>query len=321
MCRTNIYQRSLIFAIALAAHPQATAAEVAPGMLTIERFSAERGDPNSQFFMGQRFEQGDGGVPKDMNEALAWYRKAAEQGHGPAQFKVGQFYEQGLAGLSPRPDVAEQWYGKAAQNGSKLARERFAERERSEIESEQRAKREAEAEAERRRKAELERQRRAALEQQRRRAAAAAAPEEEVDRGPKLSPEQLLEHVAAGPWREAKNRPAEFLPTGDMNCLRSGEHQVTCFSEERTRTVSNFSLTFTVKAVLQGFSSDGFNVHYVYNVLEKDSVSGDAGRDPYGLGLKRGWQQPGLAATCRLQAMSRLECEGAGFGKREFRAD
>ena len=273
MCQTKLNRWSFIVAFGLLAHNPAMANEVAPGMLTIERFSAERGDPNSQFFMGQRYEQGDGGVPKDLNQALEWYRKAAEQGHGPAQFKVGRFYELGLAGLSPAPDVARQWYGKAAANGSKRAGDWFAEKKSTEQEREKARVREVEAEKERRRQAELarerENQRRAARERQQQAAAAAPKPPtKKVDKGPKLTPAQLLEHVAAGSWREARAIPAEFLPTGDMNCLKSGESQVTCFSEERTRDVSSARLTFSVKAILENFSADAsFNVRYIYNVL------------------------------------------------------
>lgn len=329
MRQTKYYRWTLALAIALLAQEPVTAAEVAPGMLTIERFSAERGDPNSQFFMGQRYEQGDGGVPQDLGQALEWYRKAAEQGHGPAQFKLGQFHELGLAGLSPAPDLAQQWYGKAASNGSKLALDLFAEKEREEQERDRNRQREAEAEQQRRRQAEIareqENQRRAARERERRQMAAAAAPKpsaSKADKGPKLTPAQLLEHIAAGPWREARDRPAEFLPTGDMNCLKSGENQITCFSEERARDVSESRLTFSVKAVLEDFGADSsFNVRYIYNVLEKESRSANAGRDSYGLGLARGWQQPGYSAECRLRELGRVECEGTRFGKREFRAN
>lgn len=320
MCQTNLCHWSVILALALALHLPVAAGEVAPGMLTIERFSAERGDANSQFFMGQRYEEGDGGVPQDLHRALQWYRRAAEQGHGPAQYKLGEFHERGLGGLSPQPELARKWYRKAAENGSKLARDWFAEKERAAQELEEQEKK---AEAERRRKAELERgrQRQAALERQRRQRAAAAAPKKDSVRARPLTPDQLLEHVAAGQWHE-RARPAEFLPAGDMHCLQSGKRQVTCFSEERKRTVSNASLTFSVKAILEDFSADAtFNVRYVYNVLGKDTASVDAGRDPYGLGLTSGWQQPGLSAKCRLLKMSHLQCEGAGFGIREFLAN
>ncbi len=42
--------------------------------LLATRKAAENGDPSAQFDMGYRYETGDG-VPKDMAEAIRWYKR------------------------------------------------------------------------------------------------------------------------------------------------------------------------------------------------------------------------------------------------------
>jgi membrane associated rhomboid family serine protease/TPR repeat protein len=44
------------------------------------RKSAEMGDPSAQFVIGELYESGKDGLPKDSTQALYWYRKAASQG-------------------------------------------------------------------------------------------------------------------------------------------------------------------------------------------------------------------------------------------------
>ena len=59
------------------------------------RQAAEQGDRNSQFSLGQRYEAGKGGVERDLEKALLWYRKASGQGHAKAQFELGIAYRDG----------------------------------------------------------------------------------------------------------------------------------------------------------------------------------------------------------------------------------
>ena len=89
--------RTLILA-ALAAVPIALGGVSAAVAVAEEPKSAEQGDSKSQFSMGQRYEAGKGGVERDLDKAVGWYRKAAEQGHAKAQTNLGNFYRAGKGG-------------------------------------------------------------------------------------------------------------------------------------------------------------------------------------------------------------------------------
>ena len=56
------------------------------------RKQAESGDAVAQNKLGLCYANGDG-VPKDLSEAVRWYRKAAEQGHAPAQSALRRLEE------------------------------------------------------------------------------------------------------------------------------------------------------------------------------------------------------------------------------------
>lgn len=74
--------------------------------------TAESGDPQAQYYVGEIYQKGLGTDP-DYEEAARWYRKAADQGHGPAQIALGFLYEKGL-GVPVDTRQALGWYRKAA---------------------------------------------------------------------------------------------------------------------------------------------------------------------------------------------------------------
>ncbi len=64
----------------------------ATSSLAAVRKSAELGEASAQYLLGAFYEQGDKGVPKDVNQALFWYRKAAEQDNPGALNNVAWTY-------------------------------------------------------------------------------------------------------------------------------------------------------------------------------------------------------------------------------------
>ena len=79
--------------------------------LKIWKASAEQGDANAQFRVGQIYEMGIGTAP-DYAAAATWYRKAADQGNRSAAFNLAVLYEKGQ-GVSRDQTAALNLYRKA----------------------------------------------------------------------------------------------------------------------------------------------------------------------------------------------------------------
>ena len=71
---------------------------------------ASYGDPDSQFFMAQVYEQGKV-VPQNMDKAIDFYRMAAKQGHLESCRKLAELF----------PEEAIDWYQTAANQGDPQA--------------------------------------------------------------------------------------------------------------------------------------------------------------------------------------------------------
>lgn len=80
---------------------------------------AERGDAEAQYRIGRMYAFG-AGYPKDMAQALAWYRKSAAQNNTAAQQELGFLYTTGDG--VPKDDAeAVAWFQKAATLGNPTA--------------------------------------------------------------------------------------------------------------------------------------------------------------------------------------------------------
>ena len=81
--------------------------------------SAEQGDANAQYLLGEMYREGSG-VIQDYAEAAKWYRMAAEQGDANAQYRLSEMYKWSM--LGPRDRVrAHMWVNIASANGHKEA--------------------------------------------------------------------------------------------------------------------------------------------------------------------------------------------------------
>jgi hypothetical protein len=79
------------------------------------RKAAEHGNAGSQHALGFAYANGHG-VPKDEAEAVKWWRKAAEQGDADSQFGLGVAYDNGH-GVAKDGAEAVKWYRMAAEQG------------------------------------------------------------------------------------------------------------------------------------------------------------------------------------------------------------
>ena len=76
--------------------------------------NAEAGHLPSQLKLARRYETGQGGFPKDAEQALAWYRRAAEAGDPGAQIRLSKAYSNGR--VVPKDDSqAVEWLSRAAE--------------------------------------------------------------------------------------------------------------------------------------------------------------------------------------------------------------
>jgi len=80
------------------------------------RKAAEYGNAYAEYSIGEFYEEGIGGVQKDMRKAAYWYKKAASQGESEAQMWLGTLYEEG-DGVPVDLEKAKYWYYKACENG------------------------------------------------------------------------------------------------------------------------------------------------------------------------------------------------------------
>ena len=73
---------------------------------------AANGDSEAQNAMGSYFFE-----LKNIDEAMAWYKKAAENGNADAQWKLGGSYFAGAFGVKKDLEKAESWLRKSAEQG------------------------------------------------------------------------------------------------------------------------------------------------------------------------------------------------------------
>lgn len=89
------------------------------------RRASEMGFARAQANLAAIYLQGEQGVAVDYAEALKWFEAAAKQGHAVAQYNLGLMYELGL-GVEKNEAVALGWYNNAAKAGQPDALERLS---------------------------------------------------------------------------------------------------------------------------------------------------------------------------------------------------
>ena len=81
---------------------------------------AETGDARAQTELGERYEEGRGGVVRDYEAALALYRRSADQGNARGQANLGAMYANGT-GVSRDDEAAVMWWRLAVTQGAARA--------------------------------------------------------------------------------------------------------------------------------------------------------------------------------------------------------
>jgi TPR repeat protein len=80
--------------------------------------SAEAGDMEAQYYVGEIYQRGLDVAPK-YSRAAEWFRKAAEQRYAKAQMNLAYLYENGM-GVEKNPQRALLWYRKSTGLGDSI---------------------------------------------------------------------------------------------------------------------------------------------------------------------------------------------------------
>ena len=98
------------------------AADVVVGDLNVARLRqlAEQGDARAQTELGERYEDGRGGVEQDYGFAVSWFTRAADQGSADGQAALGFMYLRGR-GVAQDDAAGVLWSRRAAEQGNARA--------------------------------------------------------------------------------------------------------------------------------------------------------------------------------------------------------
>ena len=313
----------------------------------LDMLLANRGDSGAQFYVAGAYEEGRGGVKKDLKKAFEWFRKAADNKHNGAQYKLGEFYRNGW-GVSQDLDKANYWYKEAAKNGSRLAKNRISKLKSDKqaeitklekdnairLKNEQKKKKLAEEKVRKlkQRKLDVARAKRAKEERLKKQKIqkekllqlakvqkAGNTPKKVklADKQPqvskktvrKISVAEMIDSIMLGKWRD-KSGAASILPSSVNNCLKASDKEIICFSSEQQRVVANSELIFTTKSTLTNFKNNGqFQINYYYNVAEITPAAGKGVPfEPSGLRIEKGWQEPQQVMNCAYLSKTQLKC-------------
>lgn len=98
--------------------------ELLPEIKKLMISAAQSGIPHAQVSLGWCYMTGEHGFSKDYSEAMQWSLKGYKQGHSEGANNIGELYEKGL-GVPKNLEIAKSWYKKASVLGNKEATERL----------------------------------------------------------------------------------------------------------------------------------------------------------------------------------------------------
>ncbi len=101
-----------LFAMAHDARAQQSGAGIDSSLLV----KANGGDAAAQVAVGESYEAGTG-VPKDLQQAAAWYQKAADKNNLSGELHLAALYRDGGKGFARDMAQAAVWFQKAADQG------------------------------------------------------------------------------------------------------------------------------------------------------------------------------------------------------------
>jgi hypothetical protein len=114
MAAMTVFAGALL-AMGFTAHAQQTGLQNA-GIDATLLVQANGGDAAAQVAVGESYQVGKG-VPKDLQQAAAWYQKAADKKDIAGELHLAALYRDGGKGFARDMAQAAEWYRKAADQG------------------------------------------------------------------------------------------------------------------------------------------------------------------------------------------------------------
>lgn len=266
---------------------------------------AEKGDTGSQYAVAEMYEKGKG-VVASPKEAFKWYVKAASKGDKKATYKVGLFYYSGIA-VSKDYRKARDWFTKSA-NKNYARAEYFL----GEIYENGHGVSQNNNTALKWYKRALAGGYNTAEDGIRRIGAAAkSAPRKKRPTTTATTTNKAslktIDTVLKGGWKKRK-RPVEYLPSS-VNTCKHTSNNLECESKLLKRNIGMADISYTTKAIVFGFKSDGnFKVSYRNNVKTIKVTDEEFAESGGTVPVKLGWQDAEHKLTCKVEDSKTITC-------------
>lgn len=213
--------------------------------------SASQGYVKAEYKLGLIYYEGTG-VKASKKTAYKWFKKAAGKNYAAAQYYLGKMYAEGT-GVTRNYNTSLEWYTKAVDGGFNQARSEM-------IEVTEKMKSA--------RKPGPSTSGKVAAKDPVSGNTPVAVPEEETSAaaGNTFGIEDLM--VAA--WSR-DGKPVSYLPSAINNC-RTEKGKIACYSDNQTRESASGTIKFKTKSLMRNFSRDGsFQVTYRNLVIDASS--------------------------------------------------
>jgi TPR repeat protein len=254
--------------------------------------SASQGYAKAEYKLGLIYYEGTG-VKASRQTAFKWFKQAADKGYAAAQYYLGKMYASG-SGVKRDYATSLEWYTKALDGGFNQARSEMID-----VSEKMKAPKKTAAST-------------ASKSETRKNASVARK-----GKSPSVNKTYGIEDLMVAAWSR-DGEPVAYLPSAINNC-RTEEDKIACYSDDQARETADSHIRFKTKSIMRNFSSDGsFEVTYRNLVIDATEVTAAAStEDALEIGskvtatdayaVKTGWGKE-HELECRMLEESKVSC-------------
>jgi TPR repeat protein len=254
--------------------------------------SASQGYAKAEYKLGLIYYEGTG-VKASRKTAFKWFKQAADKGYAAAQYYLGKMYASGN-GVKRDYATSLEWYTKAVDGGFNQARSEM-------IDVSEKMKAPKITVAAPARKSEPRK----------------TANITRTSKSPAANKTFGIEDLMVAAWSR-DGEPVAYLPSAINNC-RTENDKIACYSDDQTRETADSLIRFKTKSIMRNFSGDGsFDVTYRNLVINTTQVTaadstevaheiGSEVTDTDAYTIKTGWGKE-HTLECRMIEESKVSC-------------